>query len=63
LGATNADVSVCRLTLVRALLKEAMDAVVLNQRTRLLHSGEHRPYWTASVGATDVRAILDGRVC
>jgi hypothetical protein len=62
-GATDADVSVCQLTLVHALLKEAMDAVVLNRRTRLLRSGEHKPYWTAFVGATDAGAILDGRVC
>jgi hypothetical protein len=61
--ATDADVSVCRLTLVHELLKEATDVVVLNRRTRLLRSGEHRPYWTTSVGATDAGVILDGRVC
>jgi hypothetical protein len=36
MGATDADVSVWWLTLVRALLKEATDAVVLKRRTRLM---------------------------
>jgi hypothetical protein len=63
LGATDTDISVCRLTLIRALLKEAMNTVVLNRRTCLLRSGEHRPYWTMFVGATDAGAILDGRIC
>jgi hypothetical protein len=62
LGVTDADISICRLTLVHALLKEATDVVVLNRRTCLLHSGKHRPYWTVSIGATNARAILDRRV-
>jgi hypothetical protein len=35
-GATDADVSVWWLTLVRALLKEATDAMVLKRRTCLV---------------------------
>jgi hypothetical protein len=35
-GATDVDISVCWLTLVRALLKEAMDAVVLKRWARLM---------------------------
>jgi hypothetical protein len=43
LGATDADVSVWWLTLVRALLKEAKDAMVLKRRTCLvrLHSASN----------------------
>jgi hypothetical protein len=45
-GATDTDVSVWWLTLVCALLKEAIDAVVLKRRMRLLQLRALGAYWT-----------------
>jgi hypothetical protein len=53
-GATDTDVIVCRLTLVRALLKEATDAVVLKRWARLMRL---RAVWEL----TRLRPSSDGR--
>jgi hypothetical protein len=53
-GATDADISVCRLTLVRALLKEATDAVVLKRWARLM---QLHAVWEL----TGLRPSSDGR--
>jgi hypothetical protein len=54
-GAMDADVNVCRLTLVRTLLKEATDAVVLKRRARLMRL---RAVWEL----TGLHPLSDGRV-
>jgi hypothetical protein len=53
-GVTDADVSICWLTLVHALLKEAMDTVVLKRRARLMRL---RTVWEL----TGLRPSSDGR--
>jgi hypothetical protein len=62
-GATYADVNVWWLTLIHVLLKEAMDAVVLKRRTRLLQLHVLGAYWTTSVKRWTRCLRSNGHVC